>query len=171
MYYANGGSEWTNSVSWLNNKSHCTWNGIKCNSISQVTEIMLRHNNLSGSIIDLSALTSINTIALDVNNLAGPIPNSVCAIANIILVVDENLCDDPGTTAGCCDKVRTIGVTIDEIIDDVLGTANCQNITNAADKNACVWMEEELNHPLNDDEAHGTIYLKVSTTCYSIIVV
>ena len=31
-----------------------------------------------------------------------------------------------------------------------------------ADANTCVWMEEELNHPLNDVDAHTSAYLTVS---------
>jgi len=165
MFYANGGVGWNNNASWLSSGSHCDWYGVSCAANFRVTGVNLADNNLSGSMTDLSALSSINNIVLDVNNLVGPIPNSVCAISSsIFLQVDDDLCTDPSTAAGCCDKVRTGDATIDEITADVLGTANCQSISNAADKNACVWMEEEFNHPLNEAVAHTSAYLTVRTT-------
>ena len=168
MYYANGGATWNNNDGWLSNESHCIWTGIDCDEKAHVTNIILPNNNLSGSMTDLSALSSISNIVLDVNDLTGPIPNNVCAISSsIFLQADDDLCTDPSTAAGCCDKVRTGDVTIDEITADVLGTANCQTILNAADKNACVWMEEEFNHPLNEAVAHTSAYLTVRTTYYS----
>ena len=168
MFYANGGDGWTNKASWLNSGSQCDWYGVSCSANFSVTGVNLADNNLSGSMTDLSALSSISNIVLDVNDLTGPIPNNVCAISSsIFLQVDDDLCTDPSTAAGCCDKVRTGDVTIDEITADVLGTANCQTISNAADKNACVWMEEEFNHPLNEAVAHTSAYLTVRTTYYS----
>jgi hypothetical protein len=167
MFYANGGSEWTNNASWLGNGSQCEWYGVSCSGNYSVTGVNLPDNNLSGSMTDLSALSSISNIVLDVNNLTGPIPNNVCAISStIFLQVDDDLCTNPSTAVGCCDKVRTGDVTIDEITTDVLGTADCQTILNAADKNACVWMEEEFNHPLNEAVAHTSAYLTVRTTYY-----
>ena len=163
MYYTNGGDTWTNKYGWLGNDHQCTWYGVSCSSESNVIKLELTDNNLSGSMTDLSGLSSISTIALDVNDLTGPIPSNVCAISNsILLTVDDNLCADPGTAIGCCDKVRTGEVTIDEITTNVLGTANCQDITDVANTNTCTWMEDELNHPLKDAVAHTSAYLTVS---------
>ena len=103
MFYTNGGDAWNDKAGWLNNQSHCSWTGITCDSSSHVTDINLPGNNLSGSMTDLSGLSSIRTIVLDVNSLTGPIPSNVCAISNtILLTVDDNLCTDPGTAIGCC---------------------------------------------------------------------
>ena len=162
MYYNNGGGSWTDNEFWLNNQSHCTWSGISCDLNSRVTEVNLPNNNLSGSMVDISGLSGITSIILDMNSLSGAIPNNVCAISSsIFLQVDDALCEDPGTAVGCCDKVRTGEVTIDQITASVLGTATCGDIANSADVSACQWMEEELNHPLKDDEAHTTAYLTV----------
>lgn len=165
MFYSNGGDEWTTKYGWLGNGDHCTWYGVTCDSDSKVEELSLTDNNLSGAMTDLSALMSVNSIVLDVNNLIGPIPSNVCAISStIFLQVDDDLCTDPGTAAGCCDKVRSGDVTIDEVIANILGTANCRELGLGPDKanqNACEWMEEELNHPLKDVNAHASSYLTV----------
>ena len=75
---------------------------------------------------DLSVLSSISNIFLDVSNLTGPIPNNVCATSSIIfLQVDNELCVYQGTAAGCCDKMRSGDVTIDAVTVNVLGIADC----------------------------------------------
>ena len=135
-----------------------------------VNTLQLSDNNLSGPMTDVSVFPGISQVVLDINGLSGPIPDNVCAISSsIFLQVDDILCEDPNTADGCCDKVRTGEVTIDEITSSVLGTADCQvifNTGNNADANACTWMEEETNHPLNDDEAHTADYLTVSYRSY-----
>ena len=165
MFYSNGGGTWTDKANWLNNESHCTWKGISCDAKSQVTSVLLTNNNISGSIADLSdlsVLSSVNTIALDMNGITGPIPELLCGMSDdISLQVDDTLCNDPGIGEGCCDKVRTGDATIDEASVSVLGTANCPDITEAADVNACTWMKEKANHPPNDKTAHQSTYLVV----------
>ena len=165
MFYANGGDEWTTKYGWLGNGDHCNWYGVTCDSDSKVEELSLTDNNLTGAMTDLSALISVNSIVLDVNNLTGPIPSNVCAISStIFLQVDDDLCEDPGTATGCCDKVRSGDVTLDEVTANILGTADCSELglgNDKANQNACVWMEEELNHPLKDVNAHTPAYLTV----------
>ena len=111
--------------------------------------------------VDLSGLISITSIVLDKNSLTGPVPNNVCAISeDIFLQVDNALCIDPGTAVGCCGEV-----TIEEVTAALLGTADCEEISNAgrtADSFACSWMEEELNHPSKDVQPRTSSYLTVS---------
>lgn len=166
MFFTNGGSSWNINTSWLEAGDHCAWYGVACNGNSMVTSLQLQNNNLSGPMTDLSVFPSLDNIVLDINDLSGPIPDNVCMLSStIFLQVDDDLCEDPGTADGCCDKVRTGDVTIDDITSSVLGSADCEvvgTMGGAIDATACTWMEEETNHPLNDVEAHTAEYLTVS---------
>ena len=64
---------------------------------------------------------------------------------------------------GSLESERTGDVIIDAITGGVLRKANCYVVSNTADINMYVWMEEELNHPLKDVNAHTPVYLTVRT--------
>ncbi|XP_068637845.1 leucine-rich repeat receptor-like serine/threonine-protein kinase SKM1 [Aristolochia californica] len=61
--------------SWNASASFCDWNGVTCNSNSQVTVIELSGRNLSGGLSpDLFHLPFVRTINLSSNSLSGEIP-------------------------------------------------------------------------------------------------
>ena len=86
MYYANDGGRWTSKYAWTSSRDHCVWHGITCNSNSFVETLNLLDNGLSGSMIDLSALSGITSISLDLNSLTGPIPSNVFVPSLIALL-------------------------------------------------------------------------------------
>ena len=50
MYYNDGGDNWVVNTSWAENENHGTWEGVTCSSTSDVSELALENNQLSGEI-------------------------------------------------------------------------------------------------------------------------
>ena len=159
MYYTNGGDTWTNKDNWLNNLSHCDWSGIVCDSSSHVTDVSLRGNNLSGSMTDLSGLSSISRMTLDLNGMTGPIPSAICnkvVAETLYLVGDDYMCRH-----GCCNEIRG-GQSISDTAVSLLGTSDCTSLINPADMSACQWMEDRAHHPVHDPAADVLNHITVS---------
>lgn len=164
MYYTNGGDAWTNKDNWLNNLSHCDWNGIVCDSSSHVTDVSLGGNNLSGSMTDLSGLSAISRMTLDLNGMAGPIPSAICnkvAAETLYLVGDDYICNDSATPTGCCSASRG-GQSISDTAVSLLGTSDCTSLSNPADISTCQWMEDRAHHPVHDPAADVLNHITVS---------
>lgn len=82
LYNATNGDEWTNNENWLSGPIS-SWFGIKVES-DEVTEIILKGNNLSGTIPgELGQLTSLKYLQLDTNNLSGSIPIELGQLTNL----------------------------------------------------------------------------------------
>lgn len=76
LYFAWGGTEWTNQTNWLSEKSVCEWYGVTCDrQNSKVEELNLNNNNLTGSIPnEISLLTDMYALWLKDNHLSGTMP-------------------------------------------------------------------------------------------------
>ena len=76
LYNSTNGPGWTTSTNWSGFVlgTECTWFGVSCTG-NHVTEIDLGSNQLTGSIPDLSALTSLRYLWLSSNQLTGTIPD------------------------------------------------------------------------------------------------
>jgi len=72
FYNATGGPDWT--VTWDLQAPMNTWEGVETNAEGCVTELKLRDNNLTGSLIDLQ-LPSLVILDVGRNELSGPIPD------------------------------------------------------------------------------------------------
>ncbi len=81
FYYSTGGESWSNNGNWLKNGvSICSWHGVTCGhgTYKSVEKIMLRNNNLKGTITDeISKLQSLYELVLSRNELAGEVPSSL----------------------------------------------------------------------------------------------
>ena len=75
LYEATGGANWSRSDNWLSEAPVGTWYGVSTDSRGRVTSLSLSHNEMSGSIPDLSALTNLQTLYLHSNQLTGSIPD------------------------------------------------------------------------------------------------
>ena len=77
FYCATGGPNWKTKTGWGTAAfSGTNWHGVTVNSSSRVTRIDLRNNNLSGQIpASLNRLTSLRALVLRDNELTGPIPD------------------------------------------------------------------------------------------------
>ena len=73
IYQMAGGANWTDNSNWLND-SPCTWYGILCGDGS-VTRLQLSDNGLTGTVPELSVLSSLFFINLDFNQLTGNMPD------------------------------------------------------------------------------------------------
>jgi hypothetical protein len=170
MYQYNGGSNWNDSTGWLTNGDHCDlWNGVTCNEDDKVlnkTNIIsldVSGNNFAGPIFDISGLTKLEELFLDLGDLS-PIPDAICSMPNLEVTGDEESCDNTSTMGGCCDKVRASLSTLAQITADVLGGQDCNILGTVADVSTCEWMQQSRAiHP-----AHKTTdlteYLTVSKT-------
>jgi hypothetical protein len=86
IYYANGGSAWTDSTNWLSPQSHCDWKGVYCcgevptnpvcnlQAVDAVMELDLYKNNVTGKLQDvLALLQELQSLSFSDNVLTGEI--------------------------------------------------------------------------------------------------
>ena len=84
FYQATGGSGWTNNASWLSDKPLNQWHGVSTNGQGQVTQLVLRDNNLSGSLpATLGNLESLQVLSLDRNSIGGSLPTELGNLSNL----------------------------------------------------------------------------------------
>lgn len=84
LFYATGGSQWKNTVSWLSGEDECFWYtssnaGMICDSNGRLSEINLVRNNLQGSLpMEIGLLDgSLEILDLSGNNMTGSIPTTI----------------------------------------------------------------------------------------------
>ncbi len=84
LYEAMGGGDWDRQENWLSDISHYFWAGVKVNDDGYVTEIVLPHNNLTGSLPPvLGNLAHLEDLMLYGNELTGGIPPEVGKLTNL----------------------------------------------------------------------------------------
>jgi Leucine-rich repeat (LRR) protein len=73
FYNETGGDDWFNNGGWLDDQiPHCEWHGVKCNKEGQVSALILRSNNLLGSVSwSITKLLELKVLDLANNKLAG----------------------------------------------------------------------------------------------------
>ena len=75
VYDATGGPNWTNRKNWLTDQPLDEWHGVSVDNSGRVTSLILRDNNLSGSIPpELGSLKNLEYANANGNELSGPIP-------------------------------------------------------------------------------------------------
>ncbi|HOY12277.1 MAG TPA: M12 family metallo-peptidase [Saprospiraceae bacterium] len=80
FYNALGGNSWTNNTGWAtgianNNCDYCSWYGVQCDEIGNITAITLPGNNLTGTLADTLGLPfSIKNLNLSNNFIDGKLP-------------------------------------------------------------------------------------------------
>jgi Leucine-rich repeat (LRR) protein len=76
LYNSTAGPNWTDkdTNNWNVTNTPCSWTGITCGS-GHITKITENSHNLISIIPDLSALTQLRELELSNNQLSGPIPN------------------------------------------------------------------------------------------------
>ena len=85
LYNATSGASWRNSTNWLSTEPLGTWHGIGTDTAGRVTSLDLEDNELSGPIpSELGALANLRYLDLGHNELSGPIPPALGALANLI---------------------------------------------------------------------------------------
>ena len=76
FYEATGGANWSNSGNWLTDEPIYAWYGVTTDENGRVSRLALIDNGLNGPIPDLSALTSLTSLNLSLNQLTGQISRS-----------------------------------------------------------------------------------------------
>ena len=75
LYESTDGANWRRRDHWLSDVSIANWFGVFTDQQGHVTGVYLDNNGLSGTIPDLSALTSLVSLDLGINRLSGPVPD------------------------------------------------------------------------------------------------
>ena len=87
LYNSAGGENWMAKANWATAQPIGTWSGVTTDGNGRVTELSLYNNQLSGTISDLSALTSLRLLDLGTNALTEEIPdlNSLTSLEQLYL--------------------------------------------------------------------------------------
>ena len=84
FYHATGGPNWVNNNNWLSNAPLGQWHGVSTNGSGRVTWLLLRNNQLNGSIpAEIGNLTGLENLELTGSQLAGPIPAQLGNLTNL----------------------------------------------------------------------------------------
>ena len=104
IYYSTNGNDWSqcsaNSASpcpldnrWLSSESECFWNGVACNSDSNIEALELGAKNLQGTIPgDVAIFYELITLNLRDNKILGTIPTMIGFLGGLeVLRLDTNM--------------------------------------------------------------------------------
>ena len=85
FYNATGGANWTVKTNWLSAEPLGAWHGVTTDDSGCVTGLILKHNELSGSIpTELGSLANLTTLNLSRDNqLTGSIPTELGNLVNL----------------------------------------------------------------------------------------
>ena len=84
LYNATDGANWHNNGNWLSNAPMGHWHGVTTDSDGRVTQLDLRHNQLTGEIpAELGSLTSLEWLWLFNNQLTEEIPAELDSLSNL----------------------------------------------------------------------------------------
>jgi len=85
FYAAANGVNWTDNSKWLSDDSPCFWFGLKCDDMGMVERIDLADNNLSGQALipELGLLSEVRNIMLQKNSISGSIPTEIGILTKI----------------------------------------------------------------------------------------
>ena len=84
LYNSAGGENWTAKANWGTAEPISSWFGVTTDGNGRVTVLSLYRNQLSGTISDLSDLTSLTILYLGGNELTGKIPASLNSLTNLV---------------------------------------------------------------------------------------
>ena len=93
FYHATDGPNWTDSTNWLDaTKPLGEWHGVTTNTDGEVTRLILRGNELSGSLpAELGNLRNLTRLYLHQNALSGAIPPELGHLRNLgLLLLHQN---------------------------------------------------------------------------------
>ena len=84
LYNATNGAQWKNKTNWLSDKPLNQWYGVETDAAGRVQLLLLRDNQLSGTIpAALGNLTNLQGLNLQRNQLSGTIPVALGNLTNL----------------------------------------------------------------------------------------
>ena len=92
LYEATRGENWQDNTNWLSDEPLDQWYGVTTDTDGRVTELVLKNNQLTGTILsELGGLTNLQGLALDNNRLTGTIPSELGGLTDLQgLALDNN---------------------------------------------------------------------------------
>jgi len=90
LYDSTNGDDWDDNTGWKQTDTPCSWYGITCTG-SNVTEIDLRRNGLTGTLPDLTHLPQLDTLYLVDNEIGGTVPNfsSLPELTHLVISINS----------------------------------------------------------------------------------
>lgn len=120
LYYSLSG--WncteTNTACFLSEAPECTWDGVQCNDLGEVSNLRLDDLDLAGSLPNLSSLSSLVELDMDSNMLSGSIPTWIGDLRALeILDLDSNkLTGNIPTELGDSSLLRVIDLDGNQLV-------------------------------------------------------
>ena len=115
FYEATDGANWKRNDNWLSNQPLATWYGVTTDKSGRVSLLHLSDNQLSGSIPDLSALTSLRGLYLHDNRLTGSIPN-LSALTNLeVLILRHNQLNGSIPDLSALTRLRGLDLSLNQL--------------------------------------------------------
>ena len=91
LYHATDGPNWKNNSNWLSDEPMGTWYGVETDAEGRVTNLILRNNQLTGSLpLELGRLKRLEILEVDRNHLTGDIPPELGQLAKLTSLSFEN---------------------------------------------------------------------------------
>jgi Leucine-rich repeat (LRR) protein/sugar lactone lactonase YvrE len=136
LYDSTDGDNWTTNTDWKQTNTPCSWYGITCAN-DVVTEIDLHDNNLTGTLPDLSALTSLETLALHSlkpaetvtpNKLTGNIPDLSALINLKVINLGRNQLTGNIPDLSSLTQLTYLSLSVNELTGDFPDLTNLTNL-------------------------------------------
>ena len=84
LYHATDGPNWKNNSNWLSDEPMGTWYGVETDAEGRVTKLILRNNQLTGSLpLELGRLKRLEILEVGRNHLTGYIPPELGELAKL----------------------------------------------------------------------------------------
>ena len=148
LYNATNGPGWNNNENWLSEAPLDQWSGVFTACDGSLTDLVLRNNELTGSIpSELGSLSNLTALSLEYNQLTGPIPTE---LGNLSKLQFLNLGDNQLT--------RPIPSELGN-----LSKCNCSDLMRSEELSACDEGVGMLGMPGAEQGGQG--HLGVSPTC------
>jgi Leucine rich repeat/Leucine rich repeat N-terminal domain len=92
FYFSLNGPSWNQSSQWLGSSTECKWYGVTCDSADKITGIVLKENNLTGTLPqEFFQLSGLTGLSLDHNGIVGTIPDAIGSLTRLQqLELDDN---------------------------------------------------------------------------------
>mgnify|MGYP001098930317 CR=1 FL=1 len=88
IYKTMNGPHWRWSYGWMSKVSVCTWDGVKCDSYSRVSDLILENYNLTGKLpAAVANLTHLKKINFRANSIHGTIPGFLFKMPSLEVLV------------------------------------------------------------------------------------
>ena len=167
LYNKTDGANWTTNTGWNTTQLVSTWHGVVVLN-GQVTQLRIPQNSLSGTIPDLSSLTSLENLSLAGNSLSGRIPASLGNLTSLkeLYLWGNELTGGIPASLGDITSLQTLYLNNNMLtggIPDLSGLTSLENLSlarNSLDGTIPVWLGNFTslkNLYLNNNSLDGSI--------------